>query len=598
MMKPKSYLLRIELLYAHRPIWREVWVPSNITLDFLHDVIQEAMGWDDAHMHCFEFQKRRIESMQFMDGLDDDSEDEEAVQLSDLLKRARQKLRYIYDFGDEWIHSVTLKKQVSALPDEELFVCVAGESACPMEDCGGTYGHERICEYVKTGVDDGFMPYEEWGVKEYDPDAFDIDSVNEDLSMMVDEEDEVLSDLDALFEEDAVDDLLPGFGGNNGFLPGFAEDEEEDDEVPDPYLGLTQAGREQFRETMDLGKQVRALQPWKDLWDQDIFCIKDPDTGLLDFVSVLGRGGEVFALHVHYGFEALQFWKQTILGTLPQDPEVFMRSLRMTEIEFLNKGQMEPEDLSLYQITYSIRPDRGRQLWMRFRRYHPRAGAPWFPDAEELPRLRRAMRLCERYIELLRAEPKATRCKYERQDDRDTNLPEVLPCFTLTKKRPSQRALAGKDLASWEFSQAPVDWESANEAVVAFEPSEFEVQRIANLPVVHEAWEVGAIYLSAPVGTEDGPVVPLLAVTAPLAEMDQPPLPHVVADLETSPAQAVWDCVVAEALRRGVRPAELHVTTPLAYEAFQGLAAISSTDVVHQPEFQQLHELLNVMSRM
>ena len=36
---------------------------------------------------------------------------------------------------------------------------------------------------AKTGVDDGYMPYEEWVVKGYDPDALDVDAdVTERLS--------------------------------------------------------------------------------------------------------------------------------------------------------------------------------------------------------------------------------------------------------------------------------------------------------------------------------------------------------------------------------------------------------------------------------
>lgn len=324
----KSYLLRIELLYADRPIWRELWVPSNITLEFLHDVIQDSMGWDDAHMHCFEFQKRRFESMQFMDGFDEECEPEETVLLSDLLTRARQKLRYIYDFGDEWLHSVTLKKQVSALNDQDLYVCVGGEGACPMEDCGGTYGHERICNYLKTGVDDGFMPYEEWGVNEYDPDAFDAAEVTEDLKEMVEEFESFDQELDQIFGEEDKDDIftagLPGPSGPRGaggFLPGFEEafEEDEGDGTPEPYLNLSNEDQKLFREVMDAADAVHAIAPWKDLWDQDIFCIKDPQTGLLDFVSILGAGGEVFALHVHHGMEGYHLWQKTMLGTMPMD---------------------------------------------------------------------------------------------------------------------------------------------------------------------------------------------------------------------------------------------------------------------------------------
>jgi hypothetical protein len=598
-MEPKNYLLRIELLHTHRPIWREVWVPSDLTLDMLHYVIQEAMGWDDDHMHCFEFKKQQFQSVEFMDGFDDDAgKPEELVELSELLKRVRQKLSYTYDFGDNWQHSVTLKKQVP-LDCETLFTCVAGEGACPLEDCGGVYGHERICAYVKDGVDDGYMPYEEWGVKNYDPDLVDLEQINEALSDFMDdydddEEEDMESDMD-------LGDLFGPVGAQQdlGLFGGMEDDSvEAEDACAEPYFDFTEADRKQFREAMDQADVVRALAPWKDLWDQDIFCIKDPDTGLLDFVSILGRGGEVYALHVHHGIEGYHLWQRTMLGTMPMDDiDLYMRSLRLIEVEFVNKEQMEPEDLDLYDKAICFSRAGGRLRWTKFRRYHPRAGAPWFPESDELPRLVRAMHLCVKYVELMRSEPKATRSKYTQQDRSGGELAKTLPCFTLSK-RATKRALSGEDTSAWEVTHMPMDWEEGEAAQVPFEPTEFEVQRVASLPVVEEAWELGAVYLSNPIGTEHGPSLPILAVAAPLAAMDEPPRPHLVPDLEVTPAQAVWDCLVAEAVRRGARPAEVHVTTPVAQRVLQPLTSVSSTEVVLQSQFQQLHELLSVMSRI
>ena len=41
--------LRIELVDTDPLIWRQVEVPTSITLRALHDVIQAAMGWFDQH---------------------------------------------------------------------------------------------------------------------------------------------------------------------------------------------------------------------------------------------------------------------------------------------------------------------------------------------------------------------------------------------------------------------------------------------------------------------------------------------------------------------------------------------------------------------
>lgn len=41
--------LRIELIGSEPLIWRQVEVPTALTLKGLHDVIQSAMGWLDYH---------------------------------------------------------------------------------------------------------------------------------------------------------------------------------------------------------------------------------------------------------------------------------------------------------------------------------------------------------------------------------------------------------------------------------------------------------------------------------------------------------------------------------------------------------------------
>ena len=53
--------LRVELRDERPPVWREVIVPSGITLDLLHDVIQVVMGWEDRHVYQFEQAGTRYE---------------------------------------------------------------------------------------------------------------------------------------------------------------------------------------------------------------------------------------------------------------------------------------------------------------------------------------------------------------------------------------------------------------------------------------------------------------------------------------------------------------------------------------------------------
>jgi hypothetical protein len=51
--------VRIELRHTDPPIWRQVEVPTSITLKVLHDIIQAVMGWFDYHLWEFTIGKQK-----------------------------------------------------------------------------------------------------------------------------------------------------------------------------------------------------------------------------------------------------------------------------------------------------------------------------------------------------------------------------------------------------------------------------------------------------------------------------------------------------------------------------------------------------------
>jgi hypothetical protein len=60
--------LKISLEDWEPAIWRRVEVDKDLTFEELHRVIQEAMGWDDDHLHEFRAAGRVVS----MPGLEDD----------------------------------------------------------------------------------------------------------------------------------------------------------------------------------------------------------------------------------------------------------------------------------------------------------------------------------------------------------------------------------------------------------------------------------------------------------------------------------------------------------------------------------------------
>lgn len=163
------------------PVWRRLLLPADIRLDRLHGVIQAAMGWEDYHMHVFEDGARRY-------GLADRElghQDECRVTLGQLLKRAKERIRYTYDFGDDWEHEILLEGVLTAEPDVGYPVCVAGKGACPPEDCGGVWGYQDLRDALADLAHERHEEMLEWlGLQtaaELDAARFDVEEVNRAL---------------------------------------------------------------------------------------------------------------------------------------------------------------------------------------------------------------------------------------------------------------------------------------------------------------------------------------------------------------------------------------------------------------------------------
>jgi hypothetical protein len=121
---------------------RRAWPPK------LHKLIQAAMGWQDMHMHGFAVPlqseaydrvpaSRRYEK-DTADGWGEPTNNEIRYELQDLLRQPKDKLLYLYDFGDNWEHIITLK----AVGETELPLphLLKAQQGCPPEDCGGPGG--------------------------------------------------------------------------------------------------------------------------------------------------------------------------------------------------------------------------------------------------------------------------------------------------------------------------------------------------------------------------------------------------------------------------------------------------------------------------
>lgn len=182
--------LLVEMEGIEPAIWREVVVPSNLNLESLGHILVDVMGWNGYHLHQF------IKGNDFYSIPDEEfggvslgglwgvsrvkKHDSRDFTVGDVLARKRSWIDYEYDFGDSWMHRVTVEDSRKYGKDEPRCVeLIAGANACPPEDCGGAWGYEEMLEALKKPRSKRAQEYKEWLGYKFDPTEFDLEEMKE-----------------------------------------------------------------------------------------------------------------------------------------------------------------------------------------------------------------------------------------------------------------------------------------------------------------------------------------------------------------------------------------------------------------------------------
>jgi len=175
----RVYQFRIDLKGIKPPIWRRIQVPETYTFWDLHTAIQDAMGWEDGHLHQFEMVRpssgRKVEigppdrgfgwGLQTLSG--------RGQKMADYFSMENRLADYTYDFGDDWQHTIKLEKILPRDKDVRYPRCVAGKRACPPEDCGGIWGYEHLLKVLSDPDHEEHQEMMEWVGGGFDPEHFD-----------------------------------------------------------------------------------------------------------------------------------------------------------------------------------------------------------------------------------------------------------------------------------------------------------------------------------------------------------------------------------------------------------------------------------------
>ncbi|MGH4015358.1 MAG: plasmid pRiA4b ORF-3 family protein [Pseudonocardiaceae bacterium] len=178
------YQIKVELQGAKPPIWRRLEVPADISLARLHAVIQIAFDWHDGHLHVFQTPYGEF-------GVADGElghRAEAPVTLEQVAPDVRRKIRYTYDFGDDWEHDILVEKVLDRDETASYPRCTGGRRATPPEDCGGIWGYADLVEVLADPAHPEHEDKLEWlgldDAAQFDPAGFDPKAVTHALSRL------------------------------------------------------------------------------------------------------------------------------------------------------------------------------------------------------------------------------------------------------------------------------------------------------------------------------------------------------------------------------------------------------------------------------
>ena len=168
----KIYEIEIELNEIKPRVWRKFILEGMATLDMLHLTIQGAMGWRNCHIYEF-----NINGQVYGDDVN------RMPTVSEVLQKDTM-FTYIYDFGDNWVHRVKVTELRERTRYDAYHKCIAGEKACPPEDCGGVFGYYDLIKILSNKSHPEYKLNRKWAGG-FNPDVFSVTQASAMISALL-----------------------------------------------------------------------------------------------------------------------------------------------------------------------------------------------------------------------------------------------------------------------------------------------------------------------------------------------------------------------------------------------------------------------------
>src|SRR5215510_6601140 len=321
--------------------------------------------------------------------------------------------------------------------------------------------------------------------------------------------------------------------------------------------------------------RVKQMAPWKWMMEYNVFGVRNPERDEVGFVSVMGSGGEHFAVALYQGAVAL--YDFLALGEADSVEAERVLEIPQLQASFEDRGRLEKEDRdTIKNLGLKFR---GANSWPMFRNYAP-GMFPWFPTSSESRFLTTALE------QLLDVAPRV-------RDDEDVLCCEEDDEFLVRVPRVENARLVWED----KIMLAPKP-ELKDAAPAPLDPQLRE--SLKQLPEVTNVIEIELTMLPMPVREKkDRPFFPYLLMLAEASsgvilgnDMLQP-LPSLDAMRAELPAK-----VAEYLLQVGVRPLQIAVRTETTARSLAPLAEELGIRIKISPRLPALDSAMEFLGRM
>ncbi len=136
---------------------------------------------------------------------------------------------------------------------------------------------------------------------------------------------------------------------------------------------------EEWRRLYAAAAAFKQEAPWEWMEEDELFGVRDPETGEIGYMSIMGILGEHLALDIFLGAEGLDgFWYMHLGKT--QDNPAFLLEVPQLQVSFEDRETLHARDREVIKALGL--KFRGQQAWPMFRDYTP-GRAPWFITSQQ-----------------------------------------------------------------------------------------------------------------------------------------------------------------------------------------------------------------------